>query len=105
MIFLYAYLLILSLWVFYLAAMKLKVHRHELKPVAKFFGYQVLIIGLIIDVFANFTLMTILTLDPPRELTVTARLQRYKHKTGWKGKIRKWFCGNLLDIFDEGEHC
>lgn len=105
MIYLKAYLIMMALWVFYLAAMKLKAHRHELSPTAKFFGYQVLIVGYAIDALANITVMTVLCLDLPRELTVTSRLKRYKGKKGWKGEVRGWFCGELLDLFDDGGHC
>ena len=101
----WAYISGLALWVFYLAAMKLKAHKDELTGVAKFFGYQVIFVGLVIDVAFNIVFGSIIFLAPPiGGLTFTARLIHYKYNSGYRGKVSKWFCGNLVEMFDPG-HC
>ncbi len=66
------------------------------------------ILGGVVDVFANWTLATLFFLQFPKEWLVTQRLTRYKLTcpTTWRGKIAIWMCTNLLDYFDpHGVHC
>lgn len=73
---------------------------------------------LLFDTFCNLFIVSIWSIDPPREFTVTARLKRwkqYQHK-GWYtlNKIQQyrlifaiWLCDTKLDRDDylTGNHC
>jgi hypothetical protein len=103
-----AYLSIGITWVFYLAVMNLKRNRDQLTPIAKGFAYPMLAIGLVADVLFNFLWGTILFLELPRELLMTARLKRHlnDHKNDWRDRNAHWFCRNFLNPFDpSGNHC
>lgn len=97
-----------ALWIFYLAVMSLDRARRagQLAPIAKVFGYPVLWVGLALDLFVNVTLCTLLFLELPREMTVTARLKRHNSTAygGWRQRLARWF-EPLLDPFDPtGNH-
>lgn len=67
------------------------------------------VIGLLMDVVAQYTIACLIFLDIPKpgEHLVTDRLQRYvAQRYGWRCRWAHWVCDNLLDIFDPtGEHC
>ena len=96
-----------ALWVFYIAVMGLKRVRDTvgLSPWALRFGYPVLIVGYLLDVFVNWFVVTVLLLEFPRETTVTARLKRHNRtSTGWRKSVAQFF-EPLLDPFDpSGDH-
>ena len=109
----YALYTALFLWVFwYLYLIVMGLYRAKLKgkltwPV-KVLGAPALIIGIIVDVVAQYTVATVFFLDLPRkgEHLVTDRLQRYSAGTGWRKAKADWICSNLLDVFDPHEdHC
>ena len=113
---LFTYMIGLTVWVYYLVAMKLKYARDNYMVESKFLlfnAYLVLIIGAPIYLFLNIVVATIIFVDLPRELQFTKRCQRYiKGETGWFEITRKWrkkaatyICRVLLDPFDEGSHC
>ena len=91
----------------YLAIMNLKRNKDKMSIVAKCLAYPWLWIGLIMDMCYNFTVGTILFLEPPREILMTTRLNRHLAVgVDWRRHIAKWFCANLLDPFDPaGRHC
>lgn len=97
------------LWVFYLAVMALKRARDAgtLTNTAYILGQPVLIIGLLIDMLANFTVVTVMFLEPPMEFLVTSRLKRHiESDDGWRTRLARWCCSTLLDSFDpSGSHC
>jgi hypothetical protein len=97
------------LWVFYLAVMCLKRARDAgtLTKTAYALGQPVLIIGLLIDTLANFTVVTVMFLEPPLEFLVTSRLKRHiERDRGWRSRLARWCCSTLLDSFDpSGSHC
>lgn len=66
-----------------------------------------IVAGYLMDVVANVTVASLVFLEPPRELLVTSRLQRYvAQKNGWRFRIADWICNHLLDVFDpSGNHC
>jgi len=66
-----------------------------------------IVLGYLMDVIANLTVASLVFLEPPRELLVTARLQRYVASgQGWRFTIADWICNHLLDVFDpSGNHC
>lgn len=93
-----------ALWVFYLAVMALKRARDAgtLSPVALRLGWPVLLVGLAIDAAVNLTVASVLFLELPRELTVTARLTRHieQRPAHWRGRLALWITSHLLDTFD-----
>lgn len=64
---------------------------------------------LVYDIALNLTLFTVVTIDLPKEWTVTSRMKRYKARSGSGilGKWRTWLsntlCG-IANVFDPG-HC
>lgn len=102
------FLLLYALWVFFLAVMSLKRAKDAglLTTTAKFFGYPVLLVGLLLDFVANVTVMTLLLCELPREGTVTSRLKRHNStsSTGWRKAVAAW-AEPLLDPYDpSGDH-
>jgi hypothetical protein len=111
-----AYLLALGTWIFYLAVMNLKRQRDKDRAAfdamhwfVKWNSYAVLLAGLVMDAALHFLVGTLLFLDPPREMLLTARLKRYhkaRYKGTWRGRLADWMCDHLLDPFDpSGDHC
>jgi hypothetical protein len=96
-----------ALYVFYAAVMNIKRVRDagKLTWVGKALGYPTLVIGLLLDLFVNLTLMTLVLLELPRELTVTARLKRHhKESTGWRLAVVKFFEPVLDPLDPSGDH-
>lgn len=102
-----AYALMVVVWLFYLASMHLVRYRSELGPVAKAHGYLIVGVGLVLDAVLNLAVATVLFLEPPRELLLTARLKRLVGRDlGWRGDLAAWVCERLLNQFDpSGGHC
>lgn len=104
-----AYLLVF----FYLYILTMGIYRAHLSKrltgLNKVLCYPIVILAVIVDVVAQYTIATLFFLDLPDsgERLVTARLQRYV--ASGKGKrylIASYICDNLLDPFDPtGEHC
>jgi len=95
------------LWIFYVAVMGIKRVRDEgkLTKFALALGLPVLVIGLLLDFIVNVFVMTLLLLEPPKEMTVTARLKRHhKDSSGWRLAVVHFF-EPILDPFDpDGDH-
>ncbi len=104
-----AFLLVYGLWIFYLAVMNLKRAKDAgtLRPWARRFGGPVLLLGVLLDVLVNWIVFTVLLIEWPREALVTARLKRHiQTGAGWRHRVARWFCADLLDAFDpSGCHC
>jgi hypothetical protein len=81
----------------------------RLTPVAWTLALPFALLGVLVDVVAQYTLATLIFCDWParHERLVTARLQRYVATgCGWRCSVAVWLCNSVLDIFDpEGEHC
>ena len=95
--------LVYALWFFYICVMGLKRAKDAglLNKTAKALGYPVLFVGYILDAFVNVFVMTVLFLEIPEELTVTARLKRHiKTSSGWRLRLASWFIP-ILNPFDE----
>ena len=108
MIALYIYLSLLGFYALYLAVMALfRAHKAGTMPLAsKVLGYQILIIGLVVDVIMNLTLFSIIFLEIPREWLVTTRLKRHIKKSGYRGWLARFLCHDVLSPFDpSGDHC
>lgn len=83
-----------------------KLENRISKPVL-ILAFPIIIIGLLIDFLVNLIVCTIFFQELPQEWLVTPRLARHKNTdTSTKGKIAKWVCVNMLDIFTrDGPHC
>lgn len=96
-----------ELWIYYLAVMSLKRAKNAglLTSNVRKLATPILVVGLALDVVVNAFVMTILFLQLPSELTVTARLKRYiKMGAGWRFKVAQKFIV-LLDPYDpSGRH-
>ena len=110
----YTLSLILFLWAFwYLYLIVMGLYRAKLNGnlswSAKILGAPALLIGIIVDVVAQYTIATIVFRDWPErgEHLVTDRLQRYMANPGGSRYAKaKWLCQHLLDPFDPtGKHC
>lgn len=101
------FLMIYSLWLFYLAVMNLKRVKDlgKLTKPALVLGYPILIAGYLLDVICNLTVFTVLLLELPSQLTVTSRLSSHVNDDTWRGSVARWFGKHLLDQFDpSGTH-
>ncbi len=98
-----------ALWVLYLAVMALKMARDadRLSPTAKLFGYPLTFFGVTVNVLINWTLLTLVFAEWPKETMFTHRVERHcQFGTGWRKKLACWVCHDLLDPFEvSGVHC
>jgi hypothetical protein len=105
-------LLVLALWGFWaLYVFTMGVYRAKLdgrlKGLNLVFAFPIALLAVIVDFLFNMTLATVVFLELPRELLVTARLQRYMAGPAtWRRSIAVYTCDSVLDIFDPaGNHC
>jgi len=95
------------LWVIYLAVMNLNERKDMLKGANKLFGTVVFYLGLIWDFIVQVGPASLLWVELPREMTVSARVARHckaSPKGGlplYRHKLALWFRDNLLKPFDE----
>ena len=97
-----------AFYIFYLACMSL-VRGYKagtLTLASKILGYPIIAVGLVIDVFMNAIVFTLLFLERPREWLVTDRLKRHIKQHTIRAKIAGFICHQLLSPFDpSGDHC
>jgi hypothetical protein len=97
------------LWIFYLAVMALWRAKRDgsISRPALWLGYPILVVGAMLDVLVNLTIMTLLFAEIPQHWLVTSRLQQHiNFGSGWRQKLATWICSSLLDSFDPtGLHC
>ena len=69
--------------------------------------YPFVLVAAVMDVVCNITIAALVFLEPPQELLVTTRLQRYHGGDhGWRTSVAAYICDKLLDPFDPtGDHC
>lgn len=104
---LFAFVVTYLLYTFYAAVMNIKRVRDmgKLTKLGMAFGYPTLFIGLVLDFLCNVFVMTLLFLELPQEMTVTARLKRHnKESTGWRLAIVKFFEPVLDPLDPSGDH-
>lgn len=92
-----------ALWVCYLALMNVcRVKREgKIKRVQLVLAAPLMLVGGVLDVAFNLVVGTVLLLDVPRELTLSARLARLHHKDkGWRGRVATVVGDYLLHDFD-----
>ena len=95
-----------SLWLAFICVMGLKRAKDAglLNKTAMALGYPILVVGYLLDAFVNVFVMTLLFLEVPEELTVTARLKRHiQTSNGWRLRLASWFIP-ILDPFDPSAH-
>lgn len=95
-------------WVLYLAVMALYRAKREgtLTAWTKALGYPVLGVGLVLDAVLNALVLSVVFLEPPRELLMTTRLKRHARAgtRPWSRHAVKWF-RQFVDPFDpKGTH-
>jgi hypothetical protein len=110
-----AFGLLFGTWLHYLAIMSLQRVRDAgaLTPWARRFGTLLLGVGYLLDFLSNMLVLTVLMLEVPHELLVSARVTRIKHSglgsswlQRWRYNVACWACSQLLDPFDSsGCHC
>lgn len=102
---------ILFLWLFWGAyVLVMGIYRahlaNRLTWVTYCLGGLYVVIGIVMDVAANLLIASIVFWERPHEWLVTTRLIRLKKSNEWRGKLARWVCANLLDVFDPvGTHC
>ena len=97
-----------ALWVLYAAVMNFKRAKDAgtLSKTGLVLGYPIFIVGMLLDIYCNLIPLTLILLEIPFELTVSARVTRLSNKGGWRGDVARWFCDDLLDDLDpSGKHC
>lgn len=98
------------LWVLYLAVMNLRYARdagvYLLTPATQRMGKAVLGIAYVWDFLCNMLPVSVIFLELPHELLVTARVQRHVDgPDGWRRRVAIWFAVNMLNPFDlTGDH-
>jgi predicted transporter len=93
------------MWVVYLAVMNLARAKHAglLSRTARVLGTPLLIFGLVLDAFLNWTFLTVLLLELPQEATMSERLERHnRFSLGWRKSVAVW-AEQLLDPYDPDE--
>ena len=97
------------LWILYLAVMSLARAREDgrLSLAATVLGYPLLVVGTVCNVLVNWTVLTVLFLELPREAMFSSRVTRHcLYGTGWRRRLACFICHDLLDAFDpSGRHC
>lgn len=91
------------LWILFTAVMRLQMVRDEgkLTKAQKVFGYPALAVGLLLDFSLQVTLASVMFLEVPKELTVSARLWRWSNSgPSWRQKLALAIRTGLLDSID-----
>ena len=98
-----------ALWIFYAAVMGLK-HAKLKGPLNKpltVLGTPVLVGGYLLDAALNIVVMTVVCLEMPQELTISARLKRYNRdprECWWRRKVAAIFEPILDPLDPSGDH-
>lgn len=94
------------LMVFFLATMSLLTlyRAGKMTLVQECIFIPIVAVGVILDVAFN-VVSSVVWLELPHELTVTARVSRLRKGTGWRASLARWVCATLLDPFEQGGHC
>lgn len=97
-----------DLYAIYLQVMHIKSIRDQLKGREKIMAWLYVAYGYAKDIYFNLVTATRIFKDPPRELTFTARLKRYRKGNAfpWREAIAAFLCDAILDQGDpSGDHC
>lgn len=96
--------LLYAMWLAYVFAIHIVNRWHELPLASRVLGALPAFAAWLLDVLLNWTLLSVLFLDLPRERTITDRLHRYQGSPGVRARVSKWVCAHLLNPFDP-DHC
>lgn len=103
--FLATWLLVPTLYVFYIAGVTILKKRDELHKGVFWFCAPIIATAIVLDVILQVTLAWLIFWNKPEEWTFTQRMQRYKLAPGgWRKKVAHYVCEHFLNPFDEG-HC
>ena len=95
-------------WILYLAVMNLS-DANDRKPLPapmKMAGGVLLSIGVVHDFLLNMAVCLFLFFELPRNWLLTGTLQKHlADGGGYKFRVSRWLCQNLLDPFQSGGHC
>ena len=101
--------LLIALYVAFVLTMRFKLRKEQrgyLTTKEKLIAYPVLAVGYPLDVLVNLTIASVLFLDPPKELTVSDRLERYifgiDGRYGWREGLAMWIDDTFIQPHDEG---
>ncbi len=93
-----------AMWLGYVFAMHI-INRWDALPLpSKVLGALPAVLVYVADVILNWTVVTLLFFDLPRERTITDRLHRYQATPGRRAQLSRWVCQYLLNPFD-ADHC
>ena len=105
------------LWILFLAVMNLLEARRAgtLTRPAEILGIPVAVVGYVTDVLGQLTVASLVFVEIPKEITVSARVKRWvegppligypggpptKGLNGWRYRVALWLRINLLKPFD-----
>lgn len=101
------YVALLVFYVLYIAAINIYRDWGTLSGWVQLFAFAPVVIMVVLDMLMQFTLVTILFWDWPREGMVTQRLARYQSPAtapGWRKTIATAICTQALNPFDPQKH-
>ena len=107
----FAVYLLAYLWFFWYAfVLVMGLYRAHLDKRLTYLTYALaapaVLVGALMDVFANMLIATLIFWEKPSEWLVTQRLTRLKRYNDWRGSVARYVCNNLLDPIDPtGGHC
>jgi hypothetical protein len=95
-----------GMWLAYVLAIHVLNRWDRLPMASRVLGAPAAIFAYLADVLLNWTLVSLLFFDPPREATITSRLHRYQRTdpTSKRARVARFVCVHLLNPFDP-EHC
>lgn len=76
---------------------------HLLTPPVIVAGKIAVFFGLLYDVCYNTVPASILFWEPPREYTLSERLRRLVHTSGWRKSLAVWIALNLVNPFSSNQ--
>ena len=101
----------IGLYLWFLYAMFVLRREHPLREKYGPFIFHLLVapayLGVLLDIFYQWTWACLVFWKLPQDLVLTKRLQRYrKTDVGWRTKLAAWICDHLLNRWDpEHHHC
>lgn len=99
----YIPILLVALWVLFLAYTALYANWNSLRPEVKVVGALVVFFGLLVDTGINWTVG--LTLGVTKDWTLSQKCGRLKRSGGWRATVATYLCRTWLDPFQLGGHC